>query len=200
MRRFASVLSIFLLLVLTSGCMQAVGLYLESRPHPVQVYTSDYVFLKQMKHQNLRKVAVETVQPTDPTAKVNKITILAIRPLSSPEGSFTQYLEGAVKTDFFELNMLDQHAPTQLNIVLLQNDIGLSSFSTGHGNIEAHFSLTRDGTTVFDKTISAQTEYSVALSGEGVAIPRAQAEYPNLVRELLKKLYADKEFTNALQM
>lgn len=185
MRRLAAFAPLLLLLVLASGCTLMTP-----------SYAPDYAALDQLKKQELQKVAVDTVMPIDPSAKVNKVTLRGSK-LVPTTGNYARYLEDAIKSDFFEVNMLDQQSPTRLKVLLLQNDIDISGFAKGYGTIEAQFSVTRNNSMVFDKTIAAKTEFPSSFMGN-TAIPRGQIEYPNLVQALLKNLYTDKEFLHAL--
>lgn len=174
------------LILLTTGCTIMAPSYMP-----------DYTALDSLKRQKVSKMAIAQVEPKDPTAKVNNITLRG-SPLASPSGSYAQYLEDAIKSDLTEINLFDPNSLFRLSAFLLNNDINVGGFSTGYGTIEAKFSITRNGAAKFDKTIAAETQFESSFAG-AVAIPKGQIEYPYLVRALLKKLYTDKEFINALQ-
>jgi hypothetical protein len=160
-------------------------------------YTPDYSALDSLKRQKVSKVATVTVEPKDPNERVNNITLRGST-LASHSGNFAKYLEDAIKSDLTDANLLDSSSLFKLSAILLTNDINVAGFGTGYGTIEAKFSIYRNETSVFDKKINVETEFESSFAG-AVAIPKGQNEYPNLVRALLKKLYLDKEFINALQ-
>ena len=160
-------------------------------------YTPDYTVLDALKRQQLEKIAIEPVEPKNPKAGINSISLRGSQ-LTSTSGSYAQYLEDAIKSDLNEAKMLDPNSTFRLSATLLKNDIDVTGFSTGIGTIEAKFSINRKSITLFDKTIAAETEFESSFAG-AVAIPKAQTEYPNLVRALLNKLYTDKEFVHVLQ-
>ncbi len=160
-------------------------------------YTPDYSSLDALKRRNVSKVAIGPVEPKDPNAKVNNITLRGST-LASPSGTYAQYLEDAIKSDLSDANLLDQNSLFSLSAFLINNDINIAGFGTGYGTIEARFSINRNGTALFDKIIAVGTEFESSFAG-AVAIPKGQNEYPNLVRALLKKLYIDEEFINVLQ-
>ena len=160
-------------------------------------YTPDYTALDSLKRQKLSKVAIESVKPRDLSAEVNKISLRGSSLVSS-YGSFAQYLEQALISDFTDSNMLDPMSSVRLSTTLLKNDINVAGIVTGNGMIEAEFNVMRDSNVAFDKILSAEIQFDSSFMGS-VAIPKGQTEYPNLVRALLKKLYTDKEFIQALK-
>jgi hypothetical protein len=177
---------IFIFVVLLNGCAIMAP-----------SYTPDYSTLDALKRQKISKLAVESVEPKDQNEKVNNITLRGTT-LTSPSGSYAKYLEDAIKSDLTDANLLDAYSLFRLSVLLLKNDINVTGFSSGYGTIEAKFSIKRNGTEILDKNIAVETEFESSFAG-AVAIPKGQSEYPNLVRALLKKLYTDKEFINALQ-
>jgi len=182
LRTFSIILTLFLI----SGCTLIA-------PN----YSPDYSVLDTLKRQKVSKIAVEPVEPKDPEAKVNKITLRGTT-LASQSGTYSKYLEDAIKSDLIDANLFDPNSLLRLSALLLNNDIDVTGFSNGFGTIEVKFSLNRNGSKVFDKTIYEKTSFESSFVG-AIAIPKGQNEYPNLVRALLKKLYTDKEFINALQ-
>lgn len=170
-----------------SGCSTLV-------PPP---YSADYQTLDQLKKQPLDKVGVGAVQPRNPDAPVNKITLRGAR-LAGPKGTFAQYLEDALIQDLKEIAAFDAGAGTRIDATILKNDIDVSGFSTGTGVLDAELTVTRNNKATLKKTYSAKTTFDSSFAG-AVAIPKGQAEYGTLVRALLGKVYADPEFINALK-
>jgi hypothetical protein len=114
-----------------------------------------------------------------------------------PGGSFAAYLESALRADLSELRLLNPAAPTRIDATLLKNDFDVSGISVGTGFMQVRLVVTRAGQTRLDKTYSADTRFDSHLAAN-VAVPRAQAEYPALVRRLLQTVYADPDFQSAL--
>lgn len=160
-------------------------------------YSPDYPTLDRLKASATEKVAVGTFQPRAADAPVNRITLRGA-PLTPPAGSFTEYLEKALRADLTELRLLDPGAETRIEGQLLKNDIDISGFSTGEGVMEVRLTISRRGQPVLDKVYSAKTRFESSFAGN-VAIPRGQAEYPNLVRALLQSVYADPAFVSTLR-
>jgi hypothetical protein len=163
----------------------------------VPAYSPDYPSLDRLKVQGLAPVALGTVEPRDPDHPVNRLTLRGA-PFAPPGSGFAAYLESALRTDLTELRRLDPNASTRLDATLLKNDFDISGVSTGTGFMRVRLVVTRAGQTRLDKTYEASTSFPSHLAAN-VAVPRAQAEYPALVRALLRNVYTDPAFQAALQ-
>lgn len=179
--------SALLAAVLLSGCGSFV----------VPAYSPDYPTLDRLKTRGLQPVALATVEPRDPAAPVNRVTLRGAE-FAPPGGSFAAYLESALRTDLTELRLLNPAAGTRLEATLLKNDFDASGLSVGTGDMQVRLRIVRDGRERLDKTYSASTTFESHFAAN-VAVPRAQAEYPALVRRLLQTVYADPAFQTALQ-
>lgn len=173
--------------VLTTGCASLV----------TPTYSPDYPSLDRLKAGQLGKVAVGTFQPRDPQAPVNKITLRGSS-LATPQGTFSEYLESAMRSDLNELRALDPNAQTRVDAVLLKNEIDVSGFSTGTGVMVATVTVSKRGAPVLQKTYTANTQFESSFAG-AVAIPKGMNEYPTLVRTLLQTIYSDTAFINAIK-
>ncbi len=173
--------------VLTTGCASFVA----------PSYSPDYPSLDRLKAGQLGKVAVGTFQPRDPQAPVNKVTLRGAN-LITPQGTFSEYLESAMRSDLNELRALDPNAQTRVDAVLLNNAIDVSGFSTGTGVMVVKVNVSKRGTSVLEKTYTANTEFESSFAG-AVAIPKGMNEYPRLVRTLLQSIYSDPAFVNAIK-
>ena len=163
----------------------------------VPAYSPDYPTLDRLKIAQLAPVAIQPFAPQDPAAPVNVLTLRGAA-FAPAKGTFASYIESAMRQDMAELRRLDPQAPTQLSATLLRNDFDFSGLSVGTGTIELRVVITRAGQTRLDKTYSASGQYESHLAAN-VAVPRAQAEYPSLVRRLLRHVYSDAAFIAALQ-
>ena len=150
-------------------------------------YSPDYETLDKLKKLNLQKIAVGDFQPSDPNAPLNKISLRAAS-LKAPEGTFSVYLENAIRSDLKELGILDQASTTKLVATIIKNDIDISGISKGSGVLEANLTISKNGNTTFNKVYSANTTFESSFAG-AVAIGIGQKEYPNLVRAFLKQKF-----------
>jgi len=160
-------------------------------------YSPSYETIDQLKKTNARHMSVSTVQPTDPKARVNNISLRAAS-LGSASGTFSKYLENALISDLTEMGFYDASSSTAIVATILKNDIDISGFSTGTGVMEANIKLSKSGNTFFEKSYTATTQFDSSFAG-AVAIPKGQSEYPNLVRALLQKVYSDPAFVEAIK-
>lgn len=160
-------------------------------------YSPDYVAIDALKTYKLKKVAVNPIQPEDPDAKVNKITLRG-GSLVVDGGTFATYLQNAIKSDLTEIGVFDPTAQTKLDVVILKNDIDVSGLSVGTGELEISLKITSNNNIVLDKNYSANTQFESAFAAI-VAVPKGQSEYPKLVKELLANVFADKQFIEAIQ-
>ena len=160
-------------------------------------YSPDYPSIDRLKAARLGKVAVGEFQPRSPEAPVNKVTLRGA-PFVSPNGSFAEYLEDAIRSDLTELRVLDPKAETRIEATLLKNDIDVSGINTGEGFMDVRLSVIKRGQTVHEKIYSARTQFDSGFAA-AVAVPKGQSEYPRLVRTLLQMVYADPAFITAVK-
>ena len=172
--------------VLATGCAQ-----LKAPP-----YGADYAALEQLKAAKPGSANVLKVEPTDPAAQVNNLSLRGT-PLNSASGTFSKYLEEALVQDLKEISAYDPQSQTQIDAKILANDIDIRGFSMGSGVMEIELRVLRSGEQRLKKTYKAETSFESSFMG-AVAIPAGQAAYPQLVRELLRKVYADPQFLAAL--
>jgi len=160
-------------------------------------YSTDYESVDRLKGASLGKVAVGAFQPTNPDAPVNRPRLRGAH-FASPDGSFVRYIEAALNRDLSEAGLVAADAATRIEGTLLVNDIDVAGIVTGQGRLDVEISVARAGQQRLRKTYRARTSFDSALMGT-IAIQQAQAAYPVLVRTLLKQLYADPEFLNAIR-
>jgi hypothetical protein len=160
-------------------------------------YSPNYEAIDQLKKISADHISVGTVQPTDPNAKVNHISLRAAS-LGSPSGTFAKYLENALISDLTEMGFYDASSATRIDATILRNDIDISGISTGSGVMEVNIKITKSGTVSFEKSYLATTQFESSFVG-AVAIPKGQSEYPNLVRVLLQQIYSDSAFIQAIK-
>jgi len=160
-------------------------------------YSPDYEVLDRLKRMPLEKVAVAPVQPRETSAPVNRITLRGAS-LTSPKGTFAEYLEDALVQDLREVSAHDPSSGMRIEATVLKNSIDVAGFSQGAGEMEIDLSVKRNGVVLHQKKYHTATSFESSFAG-AVAIPKGQLEYANLVRRLLSKVYADPDFINALK-
>lgn len=118
--------------------------------------------------------------------------------MTSPYGSYGNYLGEAIKQELQMAGKLSPDAVIEVTGVLLKNSIDISGLGTGYGDIEARFIVKKGSVVRYDQIKKAHTEFESAFAG-AIAIPRGRDEYLRLVQRLLATLYADQSFIEALK-
>ncbi len=177
---------ILLLTLVTAGCAS----------FKAPAYSPDYQVLDRLKNKSLVNVSVAPVEPQDPKAKVNQVDLRAMS-LSTEQGTFSAYLEHSMIQDLTELGIYRPNSNVQIKATLIENDMDLSSFSKGYGKMVVDLEIQKSSVVTFSRRYIGETEFESSLAG-AIAIPKAQSEYPYLVRELLKQIYSDPEFIKEL--
>ncbi|MDP2247138.1 MAG: hypothetical protein Q8J65_03330 [Nitrosomonadales bacterium] len=160
-------------------------------------YSPNYETIDQVKKIRADRFSVATVQPTDPEAKVNKISLRGAS-LKSQSGTFSKYLENALISDLTELGFYDASSDARIHVNILKNEIDVSGLSKGTGILAANVKVIKGGTVSLDKDYTASTQFESSFAG-AVAIPKGQTEYPNLVRAFLSHVYSDQSFVEAIK-
>ncbi len=118
-------------------------------------------------------------------------------PISSPSGSIPLHIQDAVNEELRRAGLLDPQAPRHLNILLVKNEL-TAGMGTGTGQIAARFTLLKGNDVVYDATKDVSSQWDSSFFG-AIAIPRAAFAYNPMVRDLLKTLYSDPQFIQALK-
>lgn len=183
--------------IVRAGALVAAMLCGACATHLAPPYTPDYDSVDRLKAASLAPVAVNPVQPTNPDAKVNKISLRASR-LSTANGTFSRYVEEALIRDLKEAGLYSSSAPTRISATLLVNDIDISGLVTGDGTLDLEVVVTRADQTRLRKTYKTVTHFDSNFVGM-IAMQNGVAAYPPLVRAALKQIYSDPEFINAIR-
>ncbi|MGE5467813.1 MAG: hypothetical protein ACM3Y9_10355 [Ignavibacteria bacterium] len=130
--------------------------------------------------------------------KTNDAISLRASSMGSPYGTYANYLGEAVKQELQMAGKLNPTTDLQISGVLMKNEIDVSGFGTGYGNIEARFVVKKGDVVRYDQLKSVHSEWESSFAG-AVAIPRGRDEYGRLVQRLLAALYADKSFLDSLR-
>ncbi|HVK31370.1 MAG TPA: hypothetical protein VM845_02560 [Burkholderiaceae bacterium] len=119
--------------------------------------------------------------------------------MTSPVGAdYAAYLGEALRQELLLAGRLDPKSDLEIAGTLMKNDIAAAGVSTNSGEIEARFVVRRAGAVRFDAVKRAESSWESSFVG-GIAIPKAQQQYPVIVQQLLAKLLADPQFVAALQ-
>jgi len=161
-------------------------------------YTTNIDNVQKLKDNGEFSAKVGKFDSDKNDANANPITLRG-SPLRSPYGdSYAEYVAEAIKQELSLAGKLKPTADVEISGVLLKNDIDARGFSKANGDIEVRFVVKKGLEVRYDQIKTVHYEWESSFLGP-VAIPRAQQEYPNLVRKLLEALLADPAFLQALK-
>lgn len=161
-------------------------------------YSPSVANIGQLKMANLKPLAVEKVVPDSVLGSTNDTIGLRGGSMSSPTGSYSTYLEEAIKSEMQAAGLLDQSSSTKLSGVLVKNDVNIGGFSTGDSIVEARVKVTKAGTVAYDKLKTATLQFESSFAG-AVAIPKGRDMYPVTVQKFIETLISDSDFLTALK-
>jgi hypothetical protein len=151
--------------------------------------------------QALREAQGSKVRLGDFTAApgLATATTISIRanPMTSPYGSYAEYLKEALHQEFDLSGRLAPDSAIEITGVLTENDIS-APIGTGSARLAARIVVRRGGAVTYDQVQTASLAWdSVYLSP--VAIPQAVNEYPAVVQRLVTALVHDQSFLAAIR-
>ncbi len=112
------------------------------------------------------------------------------------ENSFAQYLRETLRVELQSAGLLDPHSDTVITGSLLKSSIE-APVGTGRATLAARFVVTRTATVLYDRILTASTEWDSAFLGVS-AIPQAAGQYESLYRSLIGQLLEDAAFRAAV--
>lgn len=117
----------------------------------------------------------------------------------SPVGAdYAAYLGDALRQELQLAGRLDPSSGTEISGVLLKNDIAAGGMATNSGELEARIAVRNAGQVRLEKTYRAELHWESSFLG-AIAIPKAQQQYPVLVQTLLRQMFSDATFLDALK-
>ena len=118
-------------------------------------------------------------------------------PVRSPSGSIPAHIQDAITEELRKAGLLDPQAQRQLKVLVVKNNLS-AGMGTGEGQIAARFTLINGQNVVYDATKNVSSQWSSSFFGF-IAIPNAVNAYNPMLRDLLKELYSDPQFIQALE-
>jgi hypothetical protein len=118
-------------------------------------------------------------------------------PISSPSGSIPLHIQEAINEELRRAGLLDPQAQRHLDVLLVKNEL-TAGMGTGTGQLAARFTLLKGNEVVYDATKDVTRHWDSSFFG-AIAIPNAANAYNPMVRDLLKALYTDPQFIQALK-
>ena len=161
-------------------------------------YTPSVANISQLKMAKLKPLAIGRIS-ADPALGSNNDSIgLRGSSMSSPYGSYTIYLEEALRSEFQAAGLFDAAAGTRVTGTLIKNDVSVGGFTTGDAIIEARIQVIRDSLVTYDKVKTAVIQFESSFAG-AVAIPKGRDMYPVVAQKFIEQLAADPDFIGSLK-
>ncbi len=150
---------------------------------------------------------VQRLKQTPPLQSISNVQVasnsdegsISVRgtPIRSPRGSFPLHIQEAISEELRRAGLLDPQAQRHLEILLVQNDLN-AGLRTGTGELAVRFTLLKGHEVVYDATKEVTSQWDSSFFGV-IAIQTAAKTYNPMVRNLLKALYSDPLFIQALK-
>lgn len=166
---------------------------------PIGAHQSSMETVQTLRQSNMGAASVGEFVPA-PTLQAGRDKSVSVRgsSLKSPSAnSFSAYLRDSLVQDLRSAGKYDPAAGTVITGQLTQNELNAGGFSKADATVGAKFVVTRGGTSIYDKSISATHEWESSFIG-AIAIPEAINQYTQMYSRLLDKLFADEEFRKAV--
>ncbi|MGQ2964448.1 hypothetical protein [Methylophilus sp.] len=111
-------------------------------------------------------------------------------------GSFAQQLRSELVTELKAAGLYDEAADVVIKGELTNSQVD-AAIGTGTAKLSARFIIQRAEKTVYDKELSVNSSWESSFVG-AIAIPEAINQYTALYKQLIGKLFDDREFKSAL--
>jgi len=112
------------------------------------------------------------------------------------DGTFSGYLRNALIIELKTAGRFDEDSPIRIDGTLLRNELNAGA-GTGSATLETHFTVTRRGARIYDKSLTVVHKWDSSFMG-AIAIPAAVQNYVGAVQKLLQKFLTDPDFVRAL--
>lgn len=123
--------------------------------------------------------------------------VVRANPIRSPNGGIPQHVQQALNEELDRAGLLDAKSERHLDVVLVKNEL-TAGMSQGTGELGARFTLLKSGQVAYDATKYVTRKWDSSAIG-AVAIPAAANAYNPMVQDLLKSLYSDPLFIQAMK-
>ena len=142
------------------------------------------------------KAGAFVLAPGKPAAMDTTLDGLRGSSVEPQNGSFANSLREELVVDLKAAGLYDEASNTVITGQLTDSQVD-AAIGTGTGRLGAHFTVTRDGKSVYDKTLVVDAKWDSSFVG-AIALPAAINQYTALYKALAGKLFADADFQHAL--
>ncbi|AGZ35995.1 hypothetical protein C4Q28_10210 [Pseudomonas sp. SWI6] len=157
-------------------------------------YEPNYQNVQQLK----QNAPLQPVQQAQVKADAGQGSLMVrLNPISSPEGSVPLHVQAAINDELRHAGLLDPRADRQLQIQLIKSQLN-SGVANGHGELAARFTVRKGNDVLYETTKQVEHDWNSSFFGP-IAIPAAANNYNPMLKDLLKHLYSDPQFIQALK-
>lgn len=157
-------------------------------------YEPNFQNVQQLK----QNAPLQPVQEAQVKADAGQDSLMVrLNPISSPEGSVPLHIQAAINDELRHAGLLDPRADRQLQIQLIKSQLN-SGVANGHGELAAHFTVRKGDVVLYETTKQVEHDWNSSFFGP-IAIPAAANNYNPMLQNLLKTLYTDPQFIQALK-
>jgi hypothetical protein len=142
------------------------------------------------------KAGAFVLAPGKPAALDTTLDGLRGSSVEPANGSFAKTLREELVVELKAAGLYDETSNTVITGQLTDSQVD-AAIGTGTGRLGAHFTVTRDGKSVYDKTLTVDAKWESSFVG-AIALPAAINQYTALYKTLAGKLFADADFQKAL--
>lgn len=173
-------------------------LFLVGCAGPAPNYAPSIDNVQTLKKSGAGQVVVTDITPTENLKSASAIQLRAAS-MQTPIGKhYGDYIAAALRTELEMAKLYSPQSNTTISGILLKNNIDAGGFTTNEGQLEARFTVKRDGQVKFEKTKSIVHSWESAFAGP-VAIPLAANNYPIMVQKLIDALVSDSDFIQSVK-
>lgn len=178
-----SLLFIPLLALLLQGCGVTIKRY-EPAPDNVQL-------LKQM-------LPLESVTPPQVTAAAGQGSIwVRTHPIKSPSGSLALHIQDALTEELRLADLLNPNAQSHLQVLVTRNEVDAGIINST-GRLAARITLLKGTEVLYDRITEVNRKWRSHVIPT-ITLLKAANAYNPMVHDLLKALYSDPQFIQALR-
>ncbi|MBI3729691.1 MAG: hypothetical protein HY254_15340 [Burkholderiales bacterium] len=128
---------------------------------------------------------------------LNQLRIRASAYNSPFNNSFAEYIKEALRTELQTAGRLGNQTHAVISGHVLKNSLD-GSVGIGTASVVVRFTVTKGGKPIYEKVAIGETKWDSSFIG-ALAIPDAQRNHAEAVKQMLGKLFADPDFQRAIQ-
>lgn len=159
-------------------------------------YITDTNLMNELNNYDLNKVAI-IPDKNNVSSKFNYKIELRGATMTSPYGSYTEYIAKSLTQQLSQNNLYDPTSEIIINVSLIKNESDVWGFSEGNYNLIANFKILKNEKIIYDDNIESRHSFPSHFVGQ-IAIENAIKNYPIAIQKLIYKFLSDKRVIKLL--